>query len=176
VAVTDNTGKTGQVSRNVVVYDPSAGFVTGSGWIQSPAGAFKTDPTVVGRATFGFVSKYQKGAKVPTGNTEFHFQSANLDFHSDSYDWLVVGGARGQFKGTGMLNNSGGYQFLLTAVDGALLAGGTAPDRFGSRSGITTPSSSRTSSCTTTSRLEHRGHHVGRNGHRRRQHRDSRVQ
>ena len=130
VAVADNTGKTGQVSRNVVVYDPSAGFVTGSGWIQSPAGAFKADPTVVGRATFGFVSKYQKGAKVPTGNTEFHFQSANLDFHSDSYDWLVVGGARGQFKGTGTLNNSGGYQFLLTAVDGALLAGGTAPDRF----------------------------------------------
>jgi probable HAF family extracellular repeat protein len=130
VAVTDNTGKTGQVSRNVVVYDPSAGFVTGSGWIQSPAGAFKADPTAVGRATFGFVSKYQKGAKVPTGNTEFHFQSANLDFHSDSYDWLVIGGARGQFKGTGTLNNSGDYKFLLTAVDGALLAGGTAPDRF----------------------------------------------
>ena len=130
LAVTDNTGKTGQVSRNVVVYDPSAGFVTGSGWIQSPAGAFKSDPTAVGRATFGFVSKYQKGANVPTGNTEFHFQSANLDFHSDRYDWLVVGGARGQFKGTGTLNNSGGYKFLLTAVDGALLAGGTAPDRF----------------------------------------------
>ncbi|HEX4524173.1 MAG TPA: PKD domain-containing protein [Casimicrobiaceae bacterium] len=130
LSVTDNTGKTSQVSRNVVVYDPSAGFVTGSGWIQSPAGAFKADPTVIGRATFGFVAKYQKGAKVPTGNTEFHFQSADLDFHSDSYDWLVVGGARAQFKGTGTLNRSGDYKFLLTAVDGALIAGGNVPDRF----------------------------------------------
>ena len=27
-----------------VVYDPNAGFVTGGGWITSPAGAYKPDP------------------------------------------------------------------------------------------------------------------------------------
>lgn len=129
LTVTDNTGLKSQVSRSVVVYDPSAGFVTGSGWIESPPGAFKDDLTTAGRATFGFVSQYQKGAKVPTGTTEFHFQSANLGFHSDAYDWLVVSGARAQFKGTGTLNGSGDYKFLLTAIDGQV-SGGGGTDRF----------------------------------------------
>jgi len=31
---------------------PSAGFVTGSGWINSPAGAYVSDPSLTGRATF----------------------------------------------------------------------------------------------------------------------------
>ncbi len=35
-----------------------------------------------------------------------------------SYEWLVVAGARAQFKGTGTINGSGSYQFLLTGVDG----------------------------------------------------------
>lgn len=119
------------VTRQVVVYDPSAGFVTGGGWITSPAGAYPAVPTLSGRANFGFVSKYLKGATVPTGETEFQFQLANINFHSDSYDWLVVSGARAQYKGTGSINGSGGYRFMLTAVDGALLGGRTvSPDRF----------------------------------------------
>lgn len=129
VSVRDSTGLSTQVSRNIVVYDPSAGFVTGGGWIQSPLGAYRQDVTITGRATFAFVSKYQKGANVPTGTTEFRFQAANLRFFSNTYDWLVVGGARAQFKGTGSLNEKGGYKFLLSAVDGDLLGGG-AKDRF----------------------------------------------
>jgi probable HAF family extracellular repeat protein len=129
LAVTDNTGLTGNVSRNVVVYDPSAGFVTGNGSIHSPLGAFKADPTIAGNATFSFVSKYQKGAKVPVGTTAFQFQSANLDFYSDSYDWMVVAGARGQFKGTGTLDGAAGYKFMLTAIDGQVMGGG-GKDRF----------------------------------------------
>jgi hypothetical protein len=82
-----------------------------------------------GRASFGFTSKYLKGATKPSGQTEFQFQTANLNFHSSDYDWLVVGGARAQYKGTGTINGSGSYKFLLTAVDGDLLAAGT-PDRF----------------------------------------------
>jgi hypothetical protein len=71
-----------------------------------------------GRATLGIVSKYQKGATVPTGKTEFQFNAANLNFHSDNYDWLVVSGSRAQYKGTGSINDSGSYKFLLTAIDG----------------------------------------------------------
>jgi probable HAF family extracellular repeat protein len=129
LAVTDSTGLTSNVSRNVVVYDPSAGFVTGNGWIRSPLGAFKADPTLAGNATFSFVSKYQKGAKVPVGTTAFQFQSADLDFYSDTYDWMVVAGARAQFKGTGTLNGFADYQFLLTAIDGQVTGGG-GTDRF----------------------------------------------
>jgi PKD repeat protein len=129
VKVTDNGGLTGNASRNVVVYDPSAGFVTGNGSIRSPLGAFKADPSVVGNATFSFVSKYQKGAKVPVGTTAFQFQSANLDFYSDSYDWMVVAGARALFKGTGTLDGAAGYKFMLTAIDGKVTGGG-GTDRF----------------------------------------------
>jgi probable HAF family extracellular repeat protein len=129
VTVADNGGLTGSVNRNVVVYDPSAGFVTGNGAIRSPMGAFKADPTAAGNATFSFVSKYQKGAKVPVGTTAFQFQSAALDFYSDSYDWMVVSGARTQFKGIGTLDGAADYKFLLTAIDGQVTGGG-GTDRF----------------------------------------------
>jgi hypothetical protein len=129
VAITDSSGRVSSVGRDIVVYDPSAGSVTGNGWLNSPLGAYKANSTLAGRASFSFVSKYTKGATAPSGTTEFHFQSAQLDFYSNIYDWLVVGGARAQYKGVGTLNGQTGYKFLLTAVDGALLAKGT-PDRF----------------------------------------------
>ena len=113
----------------VAVYDPTAGFVTGGGWITSPLGAYTLDPTLTGKATFGFVSKYQKGASVPTGNTEFQFKVAGLNFKSTYYDWLVVAGARAQFKGTGTINGAGEYKFMLTAIDGQI-AGGGGVDKF----------------------------------------------
>ena len=120
-AVNAPTGLTAQV----VAYDPNAGFVTGGGWINSPAGAYVAYPSLTGKASFGFVSKYQKGANVPTGETEFNYQVANFDFHSTSYQWLVVSGSMAQYKGTGTINGSGNYNFLLTALDGALLGSNT---------------------------------------------------
>jgi hypothetical protein len=113
----------------IVIYDLSAGFVTGGGWINSPAGAYTANPSLTGKATFGFVSKYQKGANVPTGDTEFQFQVANFNFHSNAYQWLVVSGGLAQYKGTGTINGSGNYNFLLTARDGALV-GNNTPDGF----------------------------------------------
>jgi hypothetical protein len=102
----------------LVVYDPSAGFVTGGGWINSPAGAYAADPTLTGKATFGFVSKYQKGATVPTGNTEFQFHAAGMNFKSTSYQWLVVAGSKAMYKGSGTINGAGDYGFILSAIDG----------------------------------------------------------
>jgi hypothetical protein len=113
----------------VVVYDPNGGFVTGGGWINSPAGAYTPNPALAGKANFGFVSKYQNGANVPTGNTEFQFKAGNLNFRSASYDWLVVAGARAQFKGTGTINGGGNYGFMLTAIDGQINGGGGV-DKF----------------------------------------------
>ena len=113
-----------------VVYDPSAGFVTGGGWIDSPAGAYKADETLAGQATFGFISKYQKGASLPTGTTAFEFDLAGLAFSSQSYEWLVVNraGMNAQFKGSGLINgaadpNGNAYKFMLWAADGS-------PDTF----------------------------------------------
>ena len=101
----------------LVVYDPSAGFVTGGGWIDSPAGAYTDNLSLTGKATFGFVSKYKKGATVPTGKTEFQFKAGDLNFHSDSYDWLVIAGDKAKYKGTGTINGAGEYGFMLTATD-----------------------------------------------------------
>lgn len=118
--VTDKDGSPSNESvfQYVVVYDPTAGFVTGGGWINSPAGAYKADPTLSGKATFGFVAKYQKGANVPTGNTEFQFKVGDLNFKSTSYDWLVVAGTNAKFKGVGSINGEGTYKFMINADDG----------------------------------------------------------
>jgi hypothetical protein len=111
------------------VYDPSAGFVTGGGWIMTPAGSYTLDPSLSGKATFGFVSKYLKGANTPTGNTEFQFHAAGMNFSSTVYEWLVVSGSLAQYKGSGTINGSGNYGFILTATDGQLTGGG-GTDKF----------------------------------------------
>jgi Tol biopolymer transport system component len=127
--VRDTTGGVHEVEHVVVVFDPSAGFVTGGGWFESPAGAVAAQPDVSGPARFGFVSQYKKGATVPTGNTQLQLLAAGLTFHSDSYEWLVIAGARAQYKGTGTLNGVAGFGFMLTATDGDL-TGGDGVDRI----------------------------------------------
>jgi hypothetical protein len=115
----------------IVVYDPSGGFVTGGGWIMSPAGAYVPAPGLTGKATFGFVSKYEKGKTLPQGNTEFQFHAGNMNFKSTSYEWLVVAGTRAQYKGEGAIENvAGTFGFLLTAVDGGNTSAGVNPDKF----------------------------------------------
>lgn len=136
LAVTDQFGAVGTANTvnndlraMVVIYDPNGGFVTGGGWIDSPAGAFRSNPGLSGKATFGFVSKYLPGANIPTGNTEFQFKTGNFNFSSTNYEWLVVAGARAQFKGSGTINGNGDYAFMLTAIDGQSPGGGGI-DRF----------------------------------------------
>ena len=119
----------GGMDAFVVIYDPFAGFVTGGGWINSPAGAYAPDPTLTGKANFGFVSKYQKGKSTPDGETEFQFKVASLDFHGAVYDWLVISGARAQYQGSGTINGAGDYAFMLTAIDGQI-SGGGGTDKF----------------------------------------------
>lgn len=116
-------------SSLLVMYDPDGGFVTGGGWIASPEGAYPADPIASGPARFGFVSKYNKGATAPTGETEFQFNTGHFHFHSSEYEWLVVSGPRGQYKGRGTVNGDGGYGFMLTAVDGQV-SGGGGVDKF----------------------------------------------
>lgn len=130
ISVTDDSGATASVSPSayLVVYDPTAGFVAGAGWIHSPPGAFTSNPSLSGRASFGFLSRYRKGLQVPSGAARFEFAAASLRFRSTSYDWLVSQPRRAQFKGEGTLNGVGGYAFLLTAMDGDASAG--EADRF----------------------------------------------
>ncbi|HEX2191283.1 MAG TPA: MBG domain-containing protein [Longimicrobiaceae bacterium] len=132
-AAIDSPDYEGTASGFLAIYDPTAGFVTGGGWIWSPAAACRFGPCTaetVGQAHFGFNSRYQKGANKPAGNTEFQFQAGNLSFKSLDYEWLVVNGtSRAQFKGRGTINGQGSYGFLLTALDGDNF-GNKRPDSF----------------------------------------------
>ena len=133
LTVTDDDGGVGvSIYEFVVVYDPDGGFVTGGGWIYSEPGAYQADPTLEGKANFGFVSKYKKGKSIPEGNTEFNFKAGDLNFHSDSYDWLVVnqGGTNAQYKGSGTINGDAAptgnlYKFMIWAKDNDPVYGDT---------------------------------------------------
>jgi uncharacterized delta-60 repeat protein len=132
VAVTDGDLETGSTTSVdfIVIYDPDGGFVTGGGWIDSPEGACPDFcGGAIGKANFGFVSKYKKGASEPTGQTEFQFKAGDLDFHSSSYDWLVIAGAKAMYKGTGTINGTGSYTFQINAIDGQVNDGGGV-DKF----------------------------------------------
>lgn len=115
---TDAAGNVGVAECILLaVYDPDGSFVTGGGWIVSPPGAYVEDPSLTGKANFGFVSKYKKGTNVPTGQTEFRFKLADLDFHSTSYQFLVVAAAKAIFKGDGTIGGGGDYGFMIAAID-----------------------------------------------------------
>ncbi len=121
----DGTVNSVPVCTIAVVYDPSGGFVSGGGWFDSQPGAYKPDSNLSGKATFGFVSKYQKGAQAPTGTTGFAFQAGSFSFTSTAYEWLVVNrtGNTAQFKGSGTVNgamdpNGKAYKFQVWAGDG----------------------------------------------------------
>jgi hypothetical protein len=107
------------------VYDPNGGFITGGGWINSPVYPALQYMQVSGKANFGFVSKYEKGKTIPTGNTEFQFKEAGMNFSSTSFDWLVISGKKAQYKGTGTINGTGTFGFILTATDGDLASPAT---------------------------------------------------
>jgi len=130
VTASDVAGNVASQTVRFTVYDPAGGFVTGAGFIDSPVGAYVADPSLAGRAFFGFVSKYLKGATVPTGRTAFEFKVANLDFHGTSFQWLVVNkaGNNAQFKGTGLINGQQAqdgqdFTFLIWATS-------SSPDTF----------------------------------------------
>jgi hypothetical protein len=134
--VTDNTGAVSYVDTQddveaiLVVYDPSQGAYTiGGGWFYSPLGSLISDPTLTGKLTFGFNSKFFKTATNPKGESQLDFLLGDLDFNALNYDYLVIDKNRGQFAGFGKINGVSGYNFIVTVIDGNL-AGGDGIDRF----------------------------------------------
>jgi uncharacterized repeat protein (TIGR01451 family) len=133
--VTDNTGVTSWVDTQddvealVVVYDPAGGYTTGGGWFNSPLGAYFADPTAAGKVSFGFNSKFFKGATNPKGESQFTFLLGNFEFNALNYEYLVIDKARAQFKGFGKINGVSGYDFIVTLIDGGLPGGGGV-DKF----------------------------------------------
>jgi hypothetical protein len=115
----------------IPVYDASGSFVTGGGWINSPEGAYAEDPSLVGKANFGFVSRYKKGSSQVDGNTEFQFHAGNLNFKSTMHESgsLVISGRRATYRGSGTINGQSGFKFVVVAIDGNW-NGQSNPDAF----------------------------------------------
>jgi hypothetical protein len=124
VRATDNYLNLGEPTCiTLVIYDPDGGFVTGGGWIDSPVNQDHPYMRVGGKANFGFVVKYKKDGAVPKGNMEFVFQAGDLNFHSTSYEWLLVTESNAaRFTGTGNIDGADTYEFMIWAGDG------TGPD------------------------------------------------
>lgn len=94
------------------------GFVTGGGWIDSPAGAYLADPSLIGKGEFSFDAKYVKHNPLPVGAVDYMIKKAGLYFTGTGFDWLVVNGQSAWLRGTGMFNGADGYSFMLTVADG----------------------------------------------------------
>jgi PKD repeat protein len=126
LTVTDSAGNVvttttvGGADAHVVVFDAGAGHVTGGGWFNSPAGS-SANPAYVGRASFAFNAQYHGDSATPDG--QLQFRVGRLNFHSSSFEWLVVNAAKAQFRGTGTVNGRGTFAFLLTIIDGRRAGG-----------------------------------------------------
>jgi hypothetical protein len=119
LTVTDkDSGSASSTYQYLSVYDPSAGWASGSKEFTSPTGAVTNNPSAAGTAKFGFQVKYQNGDVVPSGkNVSLTFPPGNIDFSSTSYQWLVVNGTKALFKADGTLNGTSGYTVLVSTID-----------------------------------------------------------
>ncbi|HEX5614512.1 MAG TPA: hypothetical protein VFZ83_05105, partial [Acidimicrobiia bacterium] len=108
----------------VVVYDPDAGHVRSTAHFDSPSGAHTPedtgDPDITGDASLGLQVQYDIGDTIPSGHADFRFNTGNIDMDSTGFAWLVVTdvGTKAIFRGTGEVNNVGGYEFVVSVIDG----------------------------------------------------------
>jgi hypothetical protein len=122
VTAIDEAGHTSTQEITFIVYDPSAGFATGGGWIIP-------EPEVGEKATFGFVVKYHKGSITPNGNLEFQYNYRDINLKNTEVEWLVISNNKAVFQGTATMNGERLYTFRVVATDGDLT--GDQPDSFG---------------------------------------------
>lgn len=117
--VTDKDGASAErtLEQQVVVYDPAAGFLTGSGMFVSPKGSLAANRAWQGKASLTLNAKYLKNANVPTGEMGLHLQGAGFVLKSRELAWLVVDGETAVVSGTASIDGKSGYDFVVTIVD-----------------------------------------------------------
>lgn len=130
--ITDQLGVTSYATTNgdleeiVVIYDPNGGYTYGGGWFSSAAGALNGSPSTTGKANYGFTANRFKNAANPRGEAQFKFQVGDFEFNAINLEYLVIAGAKAQFKGTGkIVGGQSGISFIMTVLDGDLAGGGS---------------------------------------------------
>lgn len=120
----DDPPQTAQVSAGyAVIYSPTSS-ARGSGTIVSPAGAYMADRTLTGSAAFSLSCSYKGGKTTPNCTSQLQFQPASFTFMGTSGAWMVVTGHEALIQGTGTVNGTTGYSYLLTLTDTQFPAGG----------------------------------------------------
>jgi PKD repeat protein len=135
LTVTENGG--GQTTKGyqyVAVYDPQPSTHFGGARIfTAPAGSYPQNTSLTGDVFFGVTARYSGANAV--GNVSMEFKAANLRFQSTSITSLVTTTNKATLRGTGTINGSGSYDFLVTGIDGS---GGNGKIRFQIKQGTTT--------------------------------------
>jgi hypothetical protein len=119
VTVTDQRGASGSATGipGVVVTDPLAGSITGSGTINIPPFGLVAAlaSTHSNKLTFQVNARYVGNQPVPRGNAMFNFTATHRTFRSTHLDWLVFSGRTASYEGSGTINGAGAYDFFVSA-------------------------------------------------------------
>lgn len=119
VTITDDDDGVDTAIVTVFVFDPDT-FVTGGGWIASPEGAVADAPDHEGKATFGFVVRYDRSGAI-RGSLEFQVHK-EINLHARDFDHLEIVNGVARFSGTGAVNGEPGYEFSAVATDERIAA------------------------------------------------------
>lgn len=123
LTVTDSNGASATANyQYVVIYASSTKSVSGSKEFISPIGALLQNPSLSGKADFGFSAQFDAaGNPVAQGtkwaSLDFEQGNTSLNFVASAYQWLVVTNNKATLKGTGSLNGVPGYNILIAAID-----------------------------------------------------------
>jgi uncharacterized delta-60 repeat protein len=118
LTVTDQRGASGSATAipGVVVFNLIIGGITGNGFFSGPPIAVAAMPT--GQVQFQLAAKYVGNQMIPQGSAVLKFKAAHRVFRSTSLDWLVIAGHTAWYEGTGTIDGSGSYGFLVSASSG----------------------------------------------------------
>jgi hypothetical protein len=125
LTVTDQRGASGSATAipGVIVIDPLAGSITGTGTINGPPFDLAFASTTAGTVTFRLDAKYVGNRPAPQGDAVFAFKAAHRTFQSTSLSWLVISGATAWCEGSGTIDRAGSYGFLVSASNRGSKAG-----------------------------------------------------
>ncbi|OGH48188.1 MAG: hypothetical protein A3A51_04150 [Candidatus Levybacteria bacterium RIFCSPLOWO2_01_FULL_39_10] len=118
LTVTDNNNASdSEVFQYISAYNPTPqGLFTGVRMFNSPLGAVPNQPTLTGQVKFGVTTKYDN-QNLPTGKVSMNFSAANIEFEASTITVLVTSNGKATLRGTGTINETGNYTFLITGLD-----------------------------------------------------------
>jgi FtsP/CotA-like multicopper oxidase with cupredoxin domain len=114
----DDGGSDSALTDFIAIFDPLRALAVNAK-INSPAGAYVSNPAKIGPAYSTSGARYKSGMLIPSGGTTFQFSAVPFYFNASTYEWYVgTTDKRGYLQGTGSVNGVPGYSFLLSVVDG----------------------------------------------------------